>query len=453
MAADAGPDDHDHGRARRRRRQGVLVYAPVEGELLRPRAVGTTGRRPPAPPEDNATPRGSNELILRLDCELPHQYEVFAVVEGGLPGEPDELALIAAAKLLCPPAFAVYVGTPYQTSELEIGRLLPSADQLANQVIGCLAFDPAGKLVGSVRGTAAEPEALLHGPLRRSERPWNWAQRPCATGSETAAEGVGVSGPRSGAIASRRTRRGPRPGRRWPTPRRTPRRSPGLAGSSASASFRPTLSPAMVSGASSAMRSAHARPSLGAAHPVDEADWWRPLTASTSGAQQHVAGGRLPGQAHQPLHRPLVDHEAELGGGDPEGGVGGGDAQVARDGELGAGTEGEPLDRGDRRQRQVAQAAQHPAEAGDELGVLDPAQVGAGAEVAAGAGEDQHPGVAVAAPSASAASSPASASWSSASRRSGRSMVTRRTGPRRVVAIIPATVPPGVPLPASPVRH
>jgi hypothetical protein len=157
VGADAGPTttttaepDADAGKE-------FFVYAPVEGDCIDLRAVGDEG---PATtrsvPEENATPRGENELIVRLPCDLPHQYEVIAVVEGGLPGEPDEAALVSAAKQLCPPAFAVFIGTPYQSSELEVGWVLPSADRLAmgNQEIGCLAFDPAGKLTGSVRGTA-----------------------------------------------------------------------------------------------------------------------------------------------------------------------------------------------------------------------------------------------------------------------------------------------------------
>ena len=135
----------------------LFVYAPEEGDCIDLRATGDQGAATTrALPDANATPHGSKELILRLDCNLPHQYEVIAVVPAGLPGTPDEPALIAAAKQLCPPAFAAYVGTPYQDSSLEVGWVLPSEEQRARKVqqIGCLAFDPAGKLVGSVRGSA-----------------------------------------------------------------------------------------------------------------------------------------------------------------------------------------------------------------------------------------------------------------------------------------------------------
>lgn len=134
----------------------LFVYTPEPGDCIDLRATGDGGAATTrAQPDANASPRGSNELILRLDCNLPHQYEVIAVVEAGLPGEPDEAALITAAKQLCPPAFADYVGSPYQDSSFEVGWVLPSAEQRARKIqkIGCLAFDPAGKLTASVRGS------------------------------------------------------------------------------------------------------------------------------------------------------------------------------------------------------------------------------------------------------------------------------------------------------------
>ena len=136
--------------------KAFYLYAPAEGDCVDLRASGAQGAASTrAEPDANATPHGSNEMILRLDCNLPHQYEVIAVVPAGLPGQPDEPALITAAKQLCPPAFATFVGTPYQNSQLEVGWVLPSQAQRSRgiQQIGCLAFDPAGKLTGSVRGS------------------------------------------------------------------------------------------------------------------------------------------------------------------------------------------------------------------------------------------------------------------------------------------------------------
>jgi hypothetical protein len=156
-AAEAGPTTSTTAEPDASVGKQLFVYAPSEGDCIDLRATGDGGATTTrARPDANATPRGSNELILRLDCSLPHQYEVIAVVDSGLTGEPDEASLVAAAKQLCPPAFAAYVGTQYQDSSFEVGWVLPGADQRARKVhtIGCLAFDPDGKLTGSVRGSA-----------------------------------------------------------------------------------------------------------------------------------------------------------------------------------------------------------------------------------------------------------------------------------------------------------
>ena len=84
---------------------------------------------------------------------------------------------------------------------------------------------------------------------------------------------------------------------------------------------------------------------------VHEAELVSPLTAHHVGAQQHVPGGRLAGEGGEPTHGPLVDHEAQLGGGHPEPRARGRRAQVAGDGELGAGAEREPLDHREGRHR------------------------------------------------------------------------------------------------------
>jgi len=156
-AADAGPTTSTTAEPDAAVGKQLFVYAPEQGDCIDLRATGDGGAATTrAQPDANATPRGSNELILRLDCNLPHQYEVIAVVDSGVTGEPDDAALVAAAKQLCPPAFASYVGTPYQDSSFEVGWVLPSAEQRARKVtkIGCLAFDPTGKLTSSVRGSA-----------------------------------------------------------------------------------------------------------------------------------------------------------------------------------------------------------------------------------------------------------------------------------------------------------
>ena len=68
-------------------------------------------------------------------------------------------------------------------------------------------------------------------------------------------------------------------------------------------------------------------------------------------------------------------------------------AQVAGDGELRAGSERRAVDGGDRRDRQLAEPAQHAAQRGGELALLDAGEVGTGAERRRRAGEHEHPRV------------------------------------------------------------
>ena len=132
------------------------VYGPVVGECIDLRSVAS-GRAVTtrATPAQDATQRTDKDVIVRFNCDLPHQYEVMAVLDAGLPRDPaptlDQLA--AAAKKKCPATFQPYVGIGYPESSLEIGWILPSAEQMGRgvQTFGCLAYDPKGKLTGAVR--------------------------------------------------------------------------------------------------------------------------------------------------------------------------------------------------------------------------------------------------------------------------------------------------------------
>lgn len=89
----------------------------------------------------------------------------------------------------------------------------------------------------------------------------------------------------------------------------------------------------------------------------------------------------------------MVHHQAELGGGDAEVGVGVGHPQITGHRQLGAGTEGGSLHGGQGGERRVAKGGQHLLERGGEGLVLDTGEVGAGAEVAAGSGEHRQPDI------------------------------------------------------------
>ena len=176
----------------------LFVYAPEAGDCIDLRATTDNGATTTRDlPEADATPHGSNELILRLDCELPHQYEVIAVASADLPGEPDD------------------------------GR----ADHGRQEAVPSRVLDLRGHAVPDLR-----PGGRLGAPQRRPTRPWRPADRlprvrhhrqahrvgarlgplaridPAGAGP-TGSTGRSLSGPRSGAGASHRTRAAPRRGR------------------------------------------------------------------------------------------------------------------------------------------------------------------------------------------------------------------------------------------------
>jgi hypothetical protein len=133
-----------------------FVYGPVTGDCIDLRSVAT-GRAVTtrAIPAADATLKSDKDVILRLGCDLPHQYEVIATPSAGLAPTPTPTTeqFVAAAKKLCPAAFKTYVGIPYPSSSFEVGWILPTEEQRSRgvQVIGCTAFDPKGKLTGSVK--------------------------------------------------------------------------------------------------------------------------------------------------------------------------------------------------------------------------------------------------------------------------------------------------------------
>lgn len=134
------------------------VYGPTVGDCIDLRSMAT-GRAVTtrATPAQDATQKTEKDVIVRFGCDLPHQYEVMAVLDAGLPRDPtpspDQLAAVAKKK--CASTFAPYVGIGYPESSLEIGWILPSLEQQSRgvQTFGCLAYDPKGKITGAVRNS------------------------------------------------------------------------------------------------------------------------------------------------------------------------------------------------------------------------------------------------------------------------------------------------------------
>lgn len=96
-------------------------------------------------------------IYLKLDCSLPHQNEVFAILEFTGKDYPSQQFLEAVAKKSCPPLWPAYVGQAYETSTYEIGYLLPDQTSWGNgirHVTGCLVQPGSGNRTGgSAKGT------------------------------------------------------------------------------------------------------------------------------------------------------------------------------------------------------------------------------------------------------------------------------------------------------------
>jgi hypothetical protein len=126
----------------------LATYNPDTGDCFDKRKVVTqTGAKP-------------TDIYLKLDCVLPHQNEVFAVVDAPWPDQKDRTypgddTIRKAAKVECPKKYAEYVGKPYEVSKLEIGYLLPpEASWPSYRRIGCYVYNAAGlRMEGSVKGT------------------------------------------------------------------------------------------------------------------------------------------------------------------------------------------------------------------------------------------------------------------------------------------------------------
>jgi hypothetical protein len=126
----------------------VFVYTPEVGDCFDRRQL----------PPEAAGAGGQTEIVLLLDCALPHQNEVFALVDHPGSGEPfpGEEALEAFAQRECPASFEGFVGRAYEVSDLEIGFHFPTEANWSagSRTIGCYVYDLDGdKLVGSMQGS------------------------------------------------------------------------------------------------------------------------------------------------------------------------------------------------------------------------------------------------------------------------------------------------------------
>lgn len=131
----------------------VFIYEPAVGDCFDLRKLD----QPSSSNDDQV------DIVLLLDCTLPHKYEVFDVVTypneaGAYPGE---AALEAFANQNCTKNFEAYVGQIYELSELGISFRTTPEDRWDTepQALACTLYqpssDPAGaRLIGPTAGSA-----------------------------------------------------------------------------------------------------------------------------------------------------------------------------------------------------------------------------------------------------------------------------------------------------------
>lgn len=91
-----------------------------------------------------------------VDCDEPHDNEVYAVIEMTDSEFPGFDATADQADLACLPEFESFVGAAYDVSELDFGWLIPTEDSWANgdrQIVCFLYRVDLEKITGTMEGS------------------------------------------------------------------------------------------------------------------------------------------------------------------------------------------------------------------------------------------------------------------------------------------------------------
>lgn len=100
------------------------------------------------------TPTGEVKDLNKVDCDKPHNAEIYAqkdMADGTFPGTE---AVVEEAKNYCAQEFGPFVGIPGSDSKLEGQFIHPtqeSWDQESDRRIQCVVTDPAGGVTGSMK--------------------------------------------------------------------------------------------------------------------------------------------------------------------------------------------------------------------------------------------------------------------------------------------------------------
>jgi hypothetical protein len=92
-----------------------------------------------------------------VECSEPHDNEVYAIV--AVEGEvfPGEQAIQTQADEVCLDAFDPFVGLDYQSSALDFGWLVPTADswEMGDRVVACFVYRlDLEKVSGTLEGSS-----------------------------------------------------------------------------------------------------------------------------------------------------------------------------------------------------------------------------------------------------------------------------------------------------------
>lgn len=97
------------------------------------------------------------EDVAAVPCTEPHDNEIFHSFEMPAGEWPGDEAIDTASLEQCTAAFATFVGIAYESSALDWSTITPLQDgweTIDDREVLCIAWDPAGKLQGSIAGIA-----------------------------------------------------------------------------------------------------------------------------------------------------------------------------------------------------------------------------------------------------------------------------------------------------------
>ncbi|GIU84127.1 MAG: hypothetical protein KatS3mg008_0902 [Acidimicrobiales bacterium] len=136
----------------------TTIPSVQEGEVVSRRALGWGDcfdmRRETSEGEEDTT----TTLLVRFDCALPHESQVFGVVDHPAGPEstyPGARELLRFARAECAERFEPFVGHDFPTSRFDLDVLVPSEAEWngGDRRIVCHLFDVDGKrTVGSAAG-------------------------------------------------------------------------------------------------------------------------------------------------------------------------------------------------------------------------------------------------------------------------------------------------------------